>query len=91
MSMPYRSAKSNRLACARAGDPSLERTLFALAGSVAVISALLVAFVSPWFAALTALAGVNQWLFAAVGDCPVSLVLRRRLARRASLTTPSEA
>jgi hypothetical protein len=69
-------------------DGSMERALFALAGSVAVVSALLVALVSPWFAVLTALAGANQLLFAAVGDCPVSLVLRRRIARRSISTTP---
>lgn len=56
---------------------SLERVLFAIAGSVALLSAALAAFVSPWFLLLTAFAGVNQWLFALAGDCPMSLILRR--------------
>lgn len=55
----------------------LERVLFALAGSVALISAALAAFVSPWFLLLTAFAGVNQWLYVLAGDCAASLVLRR--------------
>lgn len=56
---------------------SLERVLFALAGSVTLISAALAAFVSPWFLLLTAFAGLNQWLYVLVGDCAASLVLRR--------------
>ena len=65
-------------ACAtpRSGWP-LERVLFALAGTVTLLSALLVALVSPWFLALTAFVGVNQWLFVAFGACPASLVLGR--------------
>jgi hypothetical protein len=56
---------------------SLERLLFALAGSVTLTSALLVALVSPWFLLLTAFVGVNQWLYVLVGGCPASLVLER--------------
>jgi hypothetical protein len=55
----------------------LERVLFAMAGSVALVTAALAAFVSPWFLLLTAFAGVNQWAFAVVGVCPASLVLQR--------------
>jgi hypothetical protein len=55
----------------------LERLLFAMAGTVTLLSALLAAIVSPWFLLLTAFVGVNQWLFVAFGDCPASLVLRR--------------
>lgn len=57
----------------------LERVLFALAGSMVLLSALLAALVSPWFLLLTVFVGVNQWLFAGVGACPASLVLRRCL------------
>ena len=53
------------------------RVLFAMAGSVALVTAALAAFVSPWFLLLTAFAGVNQWAFAVVGVCPASLVLQR--------------
>ena len=55
----------------------LERVLFALAGTVTLLSALLVALVSPWFLLLTAFVGVNQWLFVAFGACPASLLLGR--------------
>ena len=55
----------------------LERVLFALAGSMTLLSALLAALVSPWFLLLTAFVGVNQWLFVVRGACPASLVLER--------------
>ena len=60
----------------------LERVLFALAGTVTLISAALSALVSPWFLLLTAFVGVNQWLFVAFGACPASLVLSRLFALR---------
>lgn len=59
-----------------AGWP-LERILFAMAGTVALTGGLLALLVSPWFALLPVLAGLNQWLFVLVGDCPASLLLRR--------------
>lgn len=55
----------------------LERLLFALAGSVTLLSSALAATVSPWFLLLTAFVGVSQWLYASVGQCPASLVLER--------------
>jgi hypothetical protein len=54
----------------------LERVLFVLAGTMTGLSALLSALVSPWFLLLTAFVAVNQLLFASVGDCPASLILR---------------
>jgi Zn-dependent protease len=60
----------------------LERVLFALAGSVTLLSALLAATVSPWFLLLTAFVGVNQWLYVTIGACPASLVLSRFGVRR---------
>ncbi|MDA8276394.1 MAG: DUF2892 domain-containing protein [Actinomycetota bacterium] len=63
----------------------LERVLFALAGSVTLVSALLAAVVSPWFLVLTAFVGVNQWLFAATRACPTSLLLTRACGLRSSL------
>jgi hypothetical protein len=56
---------------------TLERVLFALAGTVTLATVLLAVLVSPWFLAVTAFVGVSQWLYVAVGDCPASLVLRR--------------
>ena len=55
----------------------LERVLFAMAGTVTLVSAALAALVSPWFLLLTAFVGINQWLFVTVRNCPASLVLRR--------------
>jgi len=55
----------------------LERVLFALAGTVTLLSALLAATLSPWFLLLTVFVGINQWLYVTVGACPASLVLQR--------------
>lgn len=55
----------------------MERVLFALAGTMTLLSALLAALVSPWFLLLTAFVGVNQWLYVIFGACPASLVLGR--------------
>jgi hypothetical protein len=63
----------------------LERVLFALAGSVTLISAGLAALVSPWFLLLTAFVGVNQWLYVIVGACPASMVLKRAFCLRSAI------
>lgn len=62
----------------------LERVLFALAGSVTLLSAVLAATVTPWFLALTVFVGVNQWVFVAFGACPASLILGRLFGLRSS-------
>lgn len=60
--------------CARLG---IERALFALAGTVTLASLLLALAVSPWFLLLAGFVALNQWLYAAAGYCPASLLLRR--------------
>jgi hypothetical protein len=70
-----------RPSCRNAGWP-LERVLFALAGTMSLLSAALAALVSPWFLLLTAFVGLNQWLYVLAGACPASLVLRRLFALR---------
>ena len=50
----------------------LERILFGMAGTVTLVSVLLVAFVSPWFLILTSFVGINQWLYVLFGACPAS-------------------
>ncbi len=55
----------------------LERVLFAMGGTVALLGAALSALVSPWFLLLVAFAGVNQWLYVLVGACPASMMLKR--------------
>lgn len=54
----------------------LERILFAMAGSVTLLSTLLVVLVSPWFLLLTVFAGANQWLYVTARACPASVVLK---------------
>jgi hypothetical protein len=72
-----------------AGDAAtrwpLERVLFALAASMTLLSAALVALMSPWFLLLTAFVGVNQWLYVLLGGCPASLALRRLFSLRSAL------
>jgi hypothetical protein len=63
----------------------LERVLFALAGTVTLLSAALAAVVSAWFLLLTAFVGVNQWLYVVVGACPASVVLRRACHLRSAI------
>jgi len=60
----------------------LERALFALAGTMTLVAALLTAVISPWFLLLSVFVGVNQWVFVLVGDCPASLILRRLFGLR---------
>lgn len=55
----------------------LERVLFALAGTMTLLSVVLTVLVSPWFLLLTAFVGINQWLYVTVGNCPASLIFRR--------------
>jgi hypothetical protein len=72
-------------ACSAARGWPLERVLFALAGTVVLLSAALAAFVSTWFLLLTVFVGVNQWLYVAVGACPASIVLTRVFGLRSAL------
>jgi hypothetical protein len=73
-----------RTGCATAGWP-LERVLFAMAGTMTLLSALLAAVVSPWFLLLTAFVGVNQWLYVTVGACPASLLVGRLFGLRSAI------
>ena len=63
----------------------LERALFAFAGTVTLISAVLAATVSAWFLLLTAFVGVNQWLYVLLRACPASVVLRRACHLRSAI------
>lgn len=56
---------------------SLERVLFALAGTVSIVGAVLAATVSMWFLLLIGFVGVSQWMFVVAGWCPASLLLTR--------------
>ena len=67
------------IACGPRGRLTLERILFGLAGTVLLVGVLLTTAVSHWFAALPFFVIANLWLYAAVGSCPSSLLLRRLL------------
>ena len=71
--------------CSSRGRWPLERVLFALAGTVTLLSALLAAAVSPWFLLLTAFVGINQWLYVVAGACPASLVIGRLFGLRSAV------
>jgi hypothetical protein len=73
-----------KTACRSWSGWPLERVLFALAGTMTLLSALLAAIVSPWFLLLTAFVGANQWLYVTLGDCPASLLLRRVFSLRSA-------
>lgn len=62
------------MTCARI---PLTRALFALAGTVTLLSIALAVLVSPWFLLLTAFVGLSQWMYVVAGHCPASLVLSR--------------
>jgi len=55
----------------------LERVLFALAGSMTLLSTLFAVLATPWFLLLTVFVGISQWLLVAAGWCPASLALER--------------
>jgi hypothetical protein len=63
----------------------LERVLFALAGTVTLLSAALAVAVSKWFLLLTAFVGVNQWLYVTARACPASIILRRACGLRSAI------
>lgn len=76
--------------CESSGWP-LERVLFALAGSVVLLSVLLTALISTWFLLLTAFVGVNLWLYVLFGACPASLVIKRLFGLRSAIYRPRQA
>ncbi|MCW2667390.1 MAG: hypothetical protein JWN57_2352 [Frankiales bacterium] len=74
--------------CTTTGSWPTARILFALAGTVTLLSAALAASLSPWWLLLTAAVGINQLLYVATGACPASVVISR--LRRTTLTDPAE-
>ena len=72
-------------ACARDSSWPLERVLFALAGTMTLLSVALAVLVSPWFLLLTAFVGVNQWLYVVVRACPASIVIKRAFGLRSAI------
>jgi hypothetical protein len=70
--------------CTWTGRWPLERVLFALAGTMTLLSVGLALLVSMWSLALTAFVGVNQWLYVLTGACPASLIVERAFGRRST-------
>ncbi len=56
---------------------NLDRAVLALAGSITLLSVLLVALVSPWWLLLTAFVGLNQLQASITGLCPAAWVFKR--------------
>lgn len=56
---------------------TLERIVFARAATMTLASVTLALLVRPWFALLTAFAGVSQWTYVVLSDYPASLALHR--------------
>jgi hypothetical protein len=67
-----------------AGWP-LERVLFAMAGTMTLVSVLLAVLISPWFLLLTTFVGLNQLAYVAFGACGASLILSRFAGRRSAI------
>ena len=56
---------------------NLDRAVFAFAGTITLLSALLVALISPWWLLLTGFVGLNLLQSAITGICPAAIILRR--------------
>ena len=56
---------------------NLDRAVLLLAGTMTVLSALLVALVSPWWLLLTAFVGLNLLQSSITGFCPAAVIFRR--------------
>ncbi len=56
---------------------NLDRAVLLLAGTVTLLSALLVALVSPWWLLLTAFVGLNLLQSSITGFCPAAVIFRR--------------
>ncbi|NYG57254.1 hypothetical protein BJ980_000177 [Nocardioides daedukensis] len=56
---------------------NLGRAVLLLAGTMTLLSALLVALVSPWWLLLTAFVGLNLLQSSITGFCPAAVVFRR--------------
>lgn len=56
---------------------NIDRAVFALAGSLTLLSALLAVLVSPWWLLLAAFVGANQLQASITGFCPAATILGR--------------
>ena len=56
---------------------NLDRAVLLLAGTMTLLSVLLVALVSPWWLLLTAFVGLNLLQSSITGFCPAAVIFRR--------------
>lgn len=56
---------------------NIDRAVFALAGTMVLVSALLAATVSTWWLLLTAFVGLNLLQSSVTGFCPAALIFKR--------------
>lgn len=56
---------------------NIDRAVFALAGTMVLISVLLAATVSTWWLLLTAFVGLNLLQSSVTGFCPAALIFKR--------------
>ena len=56
---------------------NLDRAVLLLAGTMTLLSVLLVALVSPWWLLLTAFVGLNLLPSSITGFCPAAVIFRR--------------
>jgi hypothetical protein len=56
---------------------NIDRAVFALAGTLTLLSAVLAAVVSPWWLLLAGFVGANQLQASFTGFCPAALILGR--------------
>lgn len=56
---------------------TIDKAIFAFAGSMILISLALAHFVSPWFLLLTAFVGLNMLQAAFTGFCPAAMILKK--------------
>ncbi len=55
---------------------TIDRAVFAFAGTIVMMSALLVWLVSPWWLLLTAFAGANMLQASVTGICPAAMLFK---------------
>ncbi|WP_370249298.1 DUF2892 domain-containing protein [Nocardioides sp.] len=56
---------------------NVDRAVLAMAGTMTLVSVLLVALVSPWWLLLTGFVGANLLQSSITGFCPAAIVFRR--------------
>ncbi len=56
---------------------NLDRAVLLLAGTMTLLSVLLVALVSPWWLLLTAFVGLNLLQSSITGFCPATVIFRQ--------------